>query len=203
MWRYCAIKYTKKYPKSLKWFKNKFIPWCLKQPVQQIYMVGGNHDFFLEILQEEIKNILIGTNIHILYNEGTTYVDNSGKSWNIWGSPNCHIFYNWAFMYPDDINKAQYEKMPENVDILITHDAAYEHSDQCLGFMNLEDRELHRGNKPLQEVIENKNPKYHLFGHLHTCDHNPVQYGNTTTLCVSLVNEQYERVYSVTYLEWT
>jgi hypothetical protein len=62
-------------------------------------------------------------------------IDANGKPWTIWGSPLCHIFGNWAFMNTDEYNKSQFEKMPENVDFLTTHDAAYKHSDQCLGFI--------------------------------------------------------------------
>lgn len=185
---------------SFKWFKKNFIPWCTAQSADQIYMVGGNHDFFLERLEKEVKEALQGTNITILYNEGAEYTDNSGKIWTIWGSPLCHIFGNWAFMYSDNFNKVQYEKMPDNVDFLITHDAAYNHSDQCLGFHFAHEKELHRGNKPLQEVVENKNPKYHFFGHLHTCDHNVIVYNNTETACVSLLDEQYKKVFNPLYL---
>lgn len=33
-------------PQSFSWIKKSFIPWCQKQPVDQIYMVGGNHKNF-------------------------------------------------------------------------------------------------------------------------------------------------------------
>lgn len=194
------LKMQRNIPQSFSWFKKKFIPWCEKQPVENIFMVGGNHDFFM-LGQEEIKNLIINTKIKVLYNESYIYYDNDGVNWSIFGSPNCHIFGNWAFMYSDSANMEQYKKMPDDLDILITHDAAYEHSDQCLGFMDEYSRELHRGNKPLQEIVESKSPKLHLFGHLHTCDHNLVKYGETNTACVSLLNENYDFVYPVTYLE--
>lgn len=194
------LKMQRNIPQSFSWFKKKFIPWCIAQPVEKVYLVGGNHDFFLEKLENEVKECLLGTKITILYNEGAEYIDNSGKSWTIWGSPLCHIFENWAFMYSDEYNKSQYEKMPENVDFLITHDAAYEHSDQCLGFMFQCDRDLHRGNIALKEVIENKKPRAHLFGHLHTCDHRVVDYDGTKTVCVSLINEAYDPTYEPFYL---
>ena len=195
------LKMQRNIPQSLSWFKKEFIPWCSKQPVDQIYMVGGNHDFFLEKLEREIKECLLGTNITILYNEQAEYLDDSGKIWTIWGSPLCHIFGNWAFMYSDDYNKSQYEKMPENLDFLITHDAAYKHSDQCLGFIDPYEIDLHRGNFSLQEVVEEKKPKYHLFGHLHTCDHNLIEYNGTQTACVSLLDERYDKIYKPLYLE--
>lgn len=186
-------------PQSFSWFRKEFIPWCNKQPVDKIYMVGGNHDFFL-VNEAEAKEHLINTNVTLLYNESAEYMDNNGKVWTIWGTPLCHLFGNWAFMNHDDYNKTQYEKMPENVDFLITHDAAFENSDQCLGFKYQYDRHLHRGNIALKEVIDQKHPKYHLFGHLHTCDHNMINYNGINTVCVSLLDEEYNRAYDPFYL---
>jgi len=186
--------------KSLIWFNKKFIPWCLKQPVEYIYLVAGNHDFFLEKQFSVAKGMLSKTNIILLYDEGVHYLDKSvDKLWSIWGSPLCHKFGNWAFMYPDEYNKSKYEEMPENLDILLTHDAAYEHNDQCLEFSSPDKKWLHRGNKALQEVIEQKNPRYHFYGHLHTAEHELTDFG-TKSACVSLVNEEYFQFYQPLYL---
>ena len=187
-------------PQSLSWFKKEFLPWCKEQPVDQIYMVWGNHDFLGEKLDSECKKYTKGTNVTILTNEYAEYLEDNGQVWTIWGSPLCHIFGNWAFMYSDEYNREMYERMPKNIDFLITHDAAYEHSDQCLGFPFIRDRELHRGNMALKEIIEEKHPLYHFFGHLHTCNHDLINYEGTNTACVSLLNEQYTRTYIPLYL---
>ena len=41
------LKYQNYIKLSDEWFINEFIPWCCKQPVEQVYLVGGNHDKFL------------------------------------------------------------------------------------------------------------------------------------------------------------
>ena len=28
------------------WFINNFIPWCCKQPIEQVYLIGGNHKIY-------------------------------------------------------------------------------------------------------------------------------------------------------------
>ena len=189
-------------PQSLKWFNKEFIPWCQKQPVDQIYMVAGNHDFFLQSYPEpHIKEFLRGTNITILYNEGAEYLDeNSGKVYTIWGSPNCHKFGNWAFMYSDEYNKEMYERIPNNLDFLITHDAPYGRNDVLLQkdcrWANLE----HIGNISLLEVVKEKKPKYHFTGHLHSTDHELKDYDGTKTACVSLLDENYKMAYEPLYL---
>jgi len=189
-------------PQSLKWFNRKFIPWCIKQPVDQIYIVAGNHDFFLEGYPEShIKEFLQGTNITILYNESAEYLDeNSGKVYTIWGSPNCHIFGNWAFMYSDEYNKDMYERMPKNLDFLITHDAPYGRNDVLLQEDCSWANRKHIGNIPLVEVVQEKKPKYHFTGHLHSTDHELKDYDGTKTACVSLLNEDYNMVYKPLYL---
>lgn len=187
---------------SFSWFTKKFIHWCKQQPVDQIYMVAGNHDFFLEIYPEPyVKELLYNTNITILYNEGAEYLDeNSNKVYTIWGSPNCHKFGNWAFMHPDEYNKEMFERMPKNLDFLITHDAPYGRNDVLLQEDCKWANGEHIGNKQLLEVIEERKPKYHFTGHLHSTDHELKDYNGTQTACVSLLNENYKMVYKPLYL---
>ena len=94
------LKMQRNIPQSMSWFKKQFIPWCEKQPCKQIYLVAGNHDFFMENNDKELNEILMGTKIIYLNNQSAEYLDEeSGKTYSIWGSPLCHIFGNWAFMY--------------------------------------------------------------------------------------------------------
>ena len=30
------------------WLNDTFIKWCKKQPVEKIYLIGGNHDLFFQ-----------------------------------------------------------------------------------------------------------------------------------------------------------
>lgn len=186
-------------PQSLKWFNREFIPWCQKQPVDQIYMVAGNHDFFLQS-EHHIKEFLRGTNITILYNEGAEYLDeNSGKVYTIWGSPNCHQFGNWAFMYSEEYNKEMYERMPNNLDFLITHDAPYGRNDVVFQ-KDCKWAGKHIGNIPLVEIVKERKPKYHFTGHLHSTDHELKDYDGTKTACASLLDENYKMAYEPLYL---
>lgn len=38
------------YPQSLKWLREEFIPHFNNMSVEQIYLIAGNHDFFLNQL---------------------------------------------------------------------------------------------------------------------------------------------------------
>lgn len=186
-------------PQSFSWFEKEFVPWCKKQPVDQIYMVAGNHDFFLDKKAKDAKEYLLGTNISLLYNESAEYVDDSGKVWSIWGSPMCHMFGNWAFMYSDEYEYEEFSLMPDNLDFLITHDAAYGRNDVLLD-TSMPSAGMHIGNQALAKVLETKHPKYHFTGHLHSTDHSLVDYDGTKTACVSLLNERYKLYYQPLYL---
>lgn len=179
-------------PKSDKWFKEEFIPWCCRQPVDKVFLIAGNHDFFMLNRDKVIKEYLINTKIYYLNNENVGY-----EGINIFGTPDCHIFGSWAFMYSPEKELIDFNKIYPNCDILMSHDAAMNHSDCCLEI----DPNKHIGNEELRQVVERVKPKWHVFGHLHTCDHNIVDYFGTKTACVSLLNEQYNLVYNPLYFE--
>ena len=77
------LEIQKDIPKSLIWFNKKFIPWCAEQPVDKVYLIAGNHDFFLEKQFSIARNMLLGTNITLLYDEEVHlyYDDRAGFVW--------------------------------------------------------------------------------------------------------------------------
>ena len=184
------LKMQRNTPQSLSWFKKQFIPWCEKQPCKQIYLVAGNHDFFMENNDKELNDALRSTKIIYLNNQSAEYLDEeTGKLYTLWGSPLCHIFGNWAFMYNPEYEKGQFDKMPKNCDIVITHDAPYGTSDIC--FESIWNNKDHIGNLELTEVVEEKQPKLLLHGHLHSSNHECEMLGDTKVYNVSVVNEKY------------
>lgn len=184
-----------KYTEVFNWVIRYFIPWCKDIDVDKIFLIGGNHDCPFENNSKKLKNIFSNTNIIYLNNESVEYIKND-KTWVIFGSPDCHIFGNWAFMYDEVKEYNDFNKMPENCDILLTHDAAYNRSDMILQDVPWNKHE-HTGNIELEKVLleRKRPPKYHFFGHLHTCEHNLVEYNGTQTACVSLLDENYDMVY--------
>lgn len=183
---------------SMSWFKKTFIPWCEKQPCKQIYLVAGNHDFFMENKDKELNDALIGTKIIYLNNQSAEYLDEeSGKIYSIFGSPLCHIFGNWAFMYNPEYEYDEFSKMTDNCDFVLTHDAPYGTSDVCLEGWNHE----HIGNPELRDVILEKNPKYLFHGHLHSTNHDCEMLGDTKVYNVSLLDENYYLKYYPLYFE--
>lgn len=102
-------------------------------------------------------------------------------------------------MYSPEYEKEKFSLMPKNLDILLTHDAPYGRNDVCF---EMPDQE-HIGNKELLEEVQIKKPKYHFTGHLHSSDHNLINYDGTITACVSVLNERYRLAYNSLTLNLT
>lgn len=187
---------------SKKWFKKEFLPWCEKQDVEEIYVIGGNHDFFIANHKNELLEILKGSNVHYLEDSSESFVDENGNEYLIYGTPWCHQFGNWAFMgYSDQKLSTIFKKMPDNVDILLTHDAPYGFSDVCEQNTPWNTHE-HIGNKGLTEAVMEKKPKLLLHGHLHSSNHNVEKMGDTNVYNVSVLDENYELNFKPLYLNF-
>lgn len=181
---------------SKKWFTKDFMEWIDKQPVEEVFIVAGNHDWFIEHHRKEFEDILLGSKCHYLQDSGWTYTDDLGNSYLIWGSPWCHQFGNWSFMgYGDEGLLDLFRKMPDNVDILLTHDASYGCNDEA------DDYQGHIGNKSLRKVVLEKSPRYQFTGHLHSVDHSPYLLGKTIVQPVSILSNSYLPIYEPTYYD--
>lgn len=187
---------------SIKWLIEEFIPWCEKQPCEKVFFIAGNHDFVFMHHPDDIDEILEGNKkITYLLDEETEY-KKGAESIRIYGTPWCHQFYNWAFMAPDENLKDIYSKIPYKVDVLLTHDCPYGTSDVILQEdVPWYDGKTHIGCHPLGDAVDEKKPRFHFCGHLHSCTHIPQQRGETMVTNVSVVNEHYKRVYEPLYME--
>lgn len=178
---------------SKNWIFNEFKPWAESLPVEKIIFIGGNHDFLVERSKEDMLFWFPEhSKITYLHNTGIEYISTQdSKIYKIFGSPYCHKFGSWAFMRDTEILKNKFKEIPENIDILITHDAPYGVSDICYEGRTLE----HIGNPELRNAILEKQPLYNLKGHLHTTNRNIEMLGKTKVVSCSILNEQYEITY--------
>lgn len=149
----------KDYTESNKWWRTKFIEWCNSINCGKIFVVPGNHDFYLEYLykdknkyQEFINQIYTLTlgKVEILIDILTEY-----KGLKIYGcpwiAPIDFQHRKWAFEEYNYNSDNVYSKIPE-CDILITHDSPIENE-----LLNIESW---------------YKCKYHLYGHWHECKGN-------------------------------
>lgn len=177
------------------WITNEFLPWCEKLSCERIFLIAGNHDAFLERKKEKFKSLLLGSKVVYLENELSEYITDNGDCYKIFGTPYCHIFGNWPFMRTDEVLKNKFFDIPEDCDIVFSHDCPFGTGDVCL-----ELNEKHRGSIPLRDVIIRSKPRYLFTGHLHSANHNCEILGDTEVYNTSIVNERYEVSYEPLYL---
>lgn len=182
--------------KCRKWLKEEFIPWANNLPCSHVVLIAGNHDFVFQRMEKKaIDAIFEGSKVIYLENSGVQL-----EGLNIFGTPWCHQFGHWAFMSDDDTLAELFNDIPENVDILLTHDAPYGTSD--ILFQNTAwNIGEHIGCVPLRDAIIEKKPKIVLHGHLHSTNHKKEVLVESDVYNVSLLDENYDLIYDPLILD--
>lgn len=190
-------------PESLAWIKDIFIPWAEKQPIDKIFLVAGNHDS-VAYKERTFKSLFTGTKIIYLEDSGYSYISKDGSVYNIYGTPWCSMFGNWYFMLDDENLIKKFSNIPNDCDILITHNPPDLLKVGTIqeGYNFGEDA----GCIPLADEIIKKTPKLVICGHIHTGDHNLTYYEVNNKkiglVNVSLLNERYYNAFKPFYAEF-
>lgn len=175
------------------WMTTVFNHWVNGLPCDKVFLIGGNHDFWMEQATKDDWNQLssyVAKKLIVLENEQYDY-----NGITIYGTPECKWISNaWAYMNDNEELTYKYSKIPNNVDILMTHEAP------AIGGMNVcyelsPIREF--GSFTLADAIISSKPKYTLCGHIHSGEHNPQTINGTTYVNVSYKNEHYSPAYPV------
>lgn len=186
---------------SINWFEKKFFPWVDSQPCDKVIIIGGNHDRLICEYENEFRE-LVSRHNKLVYLSCEIY---DYKGVRIYGTPMCKIFGNWWFMYSDEYQDKKYAEDIEkfkDIDIVISHDSPYGVSDILLQQDWPWCNGKHIGNMPLRRFVENTKPKLLFHGHLHSTNHFEEKLGDTSVYNVSLLNENYERVYKPLYIDF-
>ena len=134
-----------------------FAQYIAMQDFTHKVVIAGNHDScFEDHRAKDAEAILEDAGIIYLNDTGTEI---SGTKF--WGSPIQPEFFNWAFNRKrgQDIRQ-HWDRIPDDVDVLITHGPAFEILDWCI-------HGPRAGCEDLLEVVQRIKPKIHAFGHIH------------------------------------
>lgn len=145
------------------WFRDVFLPWVDKIPCRRVVLVAGNHDHWIEAHNEELLKDFTpsaGKKLVYLCDSGFEF-----KRLKIYGTPWVPTpFVNKAFSSDDsDFLREKYSRIPQNVDILITHTVPYDCN--YIGFSDRDMRDL--GSKELREAVASRNVRFLIGGHIH------------------------------------
>lgn len=138
-----------------------FNNWLDSLPHKHKVIIPGNHDeyceeFFISALQS------VGKNVHLLNESGVTL-----DGVTFWGSPWTPEFFNWSFMYARAEGKKIWERIPDKVDVLITHGPPAGILDTVMRFKTDEYQPESTGCIDLLHRVRAVSPKVHIFGHIH------------------------------------
>lgn len=197
----------------------EFFAWLKKQPYEKKVLIAGNHDTFLfdafpktEKQAEELAEVRelledleqdTDANFEYLCDNGTEFGGLTiwGSPWSPWFSgvnPKCK-----AFMSRESKIANKFEKIPKDIDILVTHSPPYMILD--------ENREgLYCGSLTLRYQMDVRvYPKYHFFGHIHEQHGKKIVFkrpgfaeeNNTKCYNVSYVDENYQPMNKIRRVE--
>lgn len=127
--------------------------WLARQRFQEIICTGGNHDRELE------RRVRTGmqplANAHYLQDSGFEF-----GGLNFWGSPWVPMLDGHAFYADDNKLKVAWSRIPDDVDVLITHTPPE-------GILDTSSRGAGYGCPYLAETVRHFKPRLHCFGHVH------------------------------------
>jgi Icc-related predicted phosphoesterase len=174
------------------WLRDTFSPWLeeVAKRTKTVVGIAGNHDWVFE------KGKHLISQLPWIYLELST-VEVGGLK--IFGSPWTPFFCDWAFNYPADPMESEkfapdlYEKLLDGTDVVVTHGPP-------IGILDLCPNGYRAGCWHLKKRIFEVKPKLHVFGHIHQ-SHGQETIDNIQFANVSVLNEQYKRVYEPTVIE--
>ena len=188
------------------WIENEFLEWIkslnYKDKESTVVMVWGNHDFVGYSMDElDLAGLYSRSDDRlIILNNEPALLTYDARTIKIFGTPYCTIFGRWCFMVNDDRLNELYSEIPEDLDLLISHDSPTTNKLGAIfeGFWKNETT----GNKILAKYIAEKRPQMFLSGHFHSGNHNFEEIDGTYMANVSFVNEAYEPINKCLHIEY-
>ena len=155
---------------------------------------AGNHDMSFESKPNWLYQYINDENLSqcdCVYLEDSSFTIESpefSRPIKFYGSPWQPRFFVWAFNVDRDKIHVHWEKITEDVQVLITHGPPFGILDKVIG------RNDPLGCESLLEHVNRVKPKIHVFGHVHS-GRNIFEKNGTLFVNASICTEQYNPTY--------
>lgn len=183
------------------WFDQQVRPWLARSSAAHKVLTWGNHDWCGQecSFANDSPAAATTTALQILVDDVTSVPGNgtTGRSISIWASPWSNRFQNWAFMKSGAELVAVYAKIPDRIDILVSHQPPYGYGDR---YEHLDGEIEHLGSRELLAAIERIRPRLVVCGHLHG-GHGYYEHEGIPIYNVSVVNDQYQLIRPPTVID--
>ena len=188
--------------KMWNWLNTTFLQWIKDLPVDKVILIAGNHDAIFTGMSETKKSELeFNSDWKLVYLKNSIYnhIKDDKTILSIFGTPYCHVYGTWPFMIESEKLKEKFSRIPDKIDIILTHDAPYNVGTQDISLER--DLTKHCGNLELRDRLEQIDFKWNIHGHIHTASHNPEEFCTGKVVNVSLNNEHYTGTFDPFYFE--
>lgn len=165
-----------------------FNQWLGELPHKYKIVIAGNHDLGFEREPERFRKMI--TNAVYLQDGEITI-----EGLRIYGAPWTPKYGDWAFMPPrDSIElKDKWAKIPNDLDILVTHGPPYGVCDLIEGYSGRQKWRENVGCALLRDAILAKKPRFAICGHVHYSNGSK-WLGDTKVINAAICDESYAPV---------
>lgn len=199
----------RKASKSINWLEYDFYNWVEQLRCQKVIFIAGNHDFFLdpnylgydpiEIIKKSINTSRVADKL--VYLEANQLFEYNGKTF--YSFPWISDLRNWAFYKTHEELVEECNKIPNDLDVLITHQPPRVGQ----AGMVLQSGRLfgsNFGGAELEQALKDRNINICICGHIHSGNKIPqIMYNEAQTKIynVSILGEDYQQYYNGTEIE--
>ena len=185
---------------QLGWFTYVFIPFCITFPELKIVMTFGNHDY---VVIGDLEDLLIehdlSHRVFVLINES---VNIDGIVF--YGNPYSLHFLGWNYNASEVELYLGCSNMCDDVDVFLTHQPPFGVCDRCHEDVFKDTNQPPTrplGSHSILQIIEEKQPKFVVTGHIHTGSHRIKLVGKSKVINTSILNEEYKSVFEPKLIE--
>lgn len=167
-----------------------FLEWFAEQPATHKLYVPGNHDMIFERNPSLVSSLLADhPSIRCLIGDEINLF-----GLHIYGEPSTIRCGRWAFGYPEGTGHLRWNKIPDDVELLITHQPPFGIMDKLDHVESIGCPELWGRVKQLKAL------KLHVFGHIHE-GYGQLQIDDVRFINAALMDESYRLVNKPVYTE--
>jgi Icc-related predicted phosphoesterase len=183
------------------WFNRHIRPWLAGTGAPHTFLTWGNHDWCGQANSfRDDSPAGATTGLRILVDTAATVsISPGGEAVTVWATPWSSQFMDWAFMKPPADLERIYAQIPEQIDILVSHQPPYGFGDRYRHQSS--GRIEHLGSRELLTAIDRIRPKLVICGHIHD-GHGRFDYEDIPIYNVSIVDEQYRVVHEPTVIDF-